>query len=232
MSDDVPPDPNNPSLNENNSLEIVEKNIKRGYFQLYTRQLAHEISVENRDKMFVRFAREQAAYLRPVAGTEVAYRVGEVFRTAQMWREAENAFRRSLKEYGTDPDRRANDSLRLALCLAKQGNTTEAIALTKGTFSAPPGNKPPILLAVYLEIAPALEGQVPNSEIATLIREAVQQHRLAVVVRESEAGQQFEMVRDFHINKALRYADKLDPKPVAETGDSVASESKIGSERP
>lgn len=210
-SDAVPPDPNAPDEFGQRDIDVIQSEISRFYLMVRSREERGQISKKTQERYFRNFVRERANQIRidkiPV---KLAWKYGEVFRAANMWPEAKRVFEIAVKAAPPNEDRRVNDTLRLAQCEAKLGQVSKAIELAYSTFDAPPGNKPPILFAVYLEIVPAAQGQGYDRELARLIRGAVEQSRAAIVVPSSSGGRDFLQTREYHINRALELALSLE----------------------
>jgi hypothetical protein len=129
-------------------------------------------------------------------------------RTAQKWATAEKALRIAVKS-AVSEDRRINDTLRLAQCVAKQHRAREAVEIANTVLNAVPGESAPILPAVLLEIAPAAQGQGADLELAQLLVKAIHKHLATVVDPNTESGFFFIQARPFHIKKAKELAIKL-----------------------
>ena len=209
--DAVPPDPNAPDEFGQRDIEIIKKEISRFYLLVSSRERQGQISRKTRERYFREFVRGRASHIKiDKIPPKSAWKYGEVFRAANMWPEAKRVYQIAVNVAPPDEDRRVNDTLRLAQCEAKMGDVPKAIGLARSTFDAPPGNKPPILFAVYLEVAPAAAGKGHDTELARLIRGAVEQARAAEVVPTSSGGRDFLLTREYHINRALELAVSLE----------------------
>lgn len=218
VPDAVPPDPNEPDRFGQRSIEVIEQEVKQFYSLLARAERRGRIDEATRDKMFRDFVVARAKSIRvDRISNRDAWRYGEIFRAARDWAGAEKIFAFAVKVAGANEDRRVNDSLRWAQAKAHLGQVDEAIQIARFTFDAPPGNKPPILFGVYLEIVPAARGKGYDAALAQLIRDAVEQSREAIVVPESAGGAAFLQTREYHIAQALKLADELAPSAAGES---------------
>jgi hypothetical protein len=140
-----------------------------------------------------------------------AWEYGDVFRTAQQWKEAKTvllvAVDHAIKT--KNEDRRVNDLLRLAHAEAKLGEVPLAITTARRTLNAPPAGSAPILPAVLLEIVPAARGKGHDVELAELLESAIKKHMDTVVDPETEPGQMFLVARPHHVRNAWRLVIEL-----------------------
>lgn len=210
LGDAVPPDPNLPGPDGQRSIATLESELRQMWRVVEGRRARKRLTDEQADRIFREFARERASAIKiEQIPLDEAFRYGEIFRAARLWSAGRIVFRAAVN-VAPNEDRRVNDTLRLAHCEAELGNVTEAVRLVRSTFDAPPGNKPPILLATYLEIVPALEGKAPGPDLAQLLRETMRQHQLAKVVEGSEPGRQFLLAREHHLRQAEALAKELE----------------------
>lgn len=138
-----------------------------------------------------------------------AWTFGEVYRSARDWGQARIAFERAVQN--NSHERWVVDRLRLAESLAWLGEQDSAIRWVESTFVARPEAKAPILPAVLYEIAPPLATNGPNSAVADLLLQAIDQHRQAVVNPTTPAGQDFLAARSHHIRRAEKFARAVRP---------------------
>lgn len=140
-----------------------------------------------------------------------AWAYAEVCITARRWQQAEQVLLAATKHPASE-DRRVNDTLRLARVEAELGETDAALKSARSVFNAPPSQKAPILLAVLLEIAPAIERQgLKGHEVALarLVEDAIQQHQATVVDPNSDAGRAFIRAKIHHIRRAWELVGQL-----------------------
>jgi hypothetical protein len=117
-----------------------------------------------------------------------------------------------LKEavkYASNPDRKVNDTLRLAQALGKNGKVGEAISTAKAVFGAKDEDAAPILPATLYEIVPATEGKGKNKELAAILKEAIACHMRVKVDAATDAGKFFLAARRHHVNKAEAKVQEL-----------------------
>lgn len=211
LPDNVPPDPNDPLQNPADAITIVRKNLASLYFRLEYRRLRRQITVERRDELMREEAERAIAIVRRLGvKEEEKFEYGEILRTAREWEAGAEAFRESAAYFkGRNVDLAINSLIRQAHCYAELGEAEKAVRTARETFSAPPGNKPSILLAVYLEIAPALYRVGKTEGLPELIEGAMRQHAEAVVDVNSTAGVAFEKARRYHIVQAAIFASQI-----------------------
>lgn len=208
LPDGVPPDPNDPRQNPDEAIRIARENLAKLHWQLEERVVKKKLSAERQSELMVEEASQYADLLRTIGvRPSEAFGYGEVLRTARRWGDAATAFQSAVKHHRqNNEDLYINSLLRLAHCYAEEGRGVEAVETTRISFGASPGNKPSILLAVYLEIAPALLRHRYTEGVAEMIEDAMRQHAEAVVNPESTPGQMFLAARRFHLSKAAQLA--------------------------
>lgn len=206
----TPPDPNDPGQNPDNSVEIAEKNISELFWRLDALVRRKVMTPEESRKVLVQYATNHVEKINVASvRTSEAFRYAELLRTAERWSEAQKYFEMAMVNEPKNSDRIVNSRIRIAHCLAMQGKPEEAIKMAREAFDAPPGNKPSILLGVYMEVAPAARGQGMDVELARLIADAVDQHLMSTVDGASLPGQAFLNSRRHHIGAAFRLAKQL-----------------------
>lgn len=211
LPDGVPPDPNDFRQNPDDRAKILRSNVQELYGVLEQRVATGNATGEERDTILREEARRYASWLdRSGAKQSESFDLGELYRTAKAWPEAERQFQIAVDFYkGRSEDLYVNSLLRLAHVRAEMG-MNEGIADTiRRTYGAARGNKPPILLGVYLEIAPALARHKKYELAAQLIEEACGQHAQALVNLQSISGQIFMQARQYHLRQAAASARSL-----------------------
>lgn len=205
-----PPDPNDPA--EVGILQpiVMQRQLKWASDAANARVATGEWT-ESFAKQRVSEYAEQLIESTPIekipAGKTWEY--AEIFRTAQRWKEAVPLFEKAIAEAKTE-DRRVNDTLRLAHCLANLGKVDEAIETARKTFTAPNHETAPLLPAIYLEIVPAARGKGKDKELAKLIKDCLPVWQATVVDTSKDSGQQFAMAKNHHISRALKLAGDLE----------------------
>jgi tetratricopeptide (TPR) repeat protein len=191
------------------SAEQLQINMQNTYERLEKRVTTGEITAQQSKEQLKAYANQIADSLdveRLVS--DDLWRYGEIFRTAERWDLALATYELAVKQAKTE-DRRVNDSLRLAQCLAIKGDVEKAIEVARGTFTAPPEEKAPILLGIYLELAPVARGKGKDKDLAQLIVDATAQHMQARVDPTTEGGKAFLEVQKSHIIRAQQLAIQL-----------------------
>lgn len=207
-----PPDPNDPNQVGLVDADVLERNLRVANDFLLGRFVKNEIDDEERGQLLSAYARELTAHidLSAVQAND-AWRYADLYRTAKQWDKAEPMFEKAV-EWATrtkNEDRRINDTLRLAQSKAHLGKVKDAIVLARGLFDVEPKNKPPLLLAIRLEIVPAGQGKGYDLELAKLVEDAIPQHMQAVVDPRTGAGHAFLIARPHHVAQAWQLARKL-----------------------
>ncbi|MCX7799537.1 MAG: tetratricopeptide repeat protein [Fimbriimonadales bacterium] len=204
-----PPDPNDPGRGANVDPDVLQRNLKHASDFLNERVLRGEISDRQAREMMAAIARRmvEGVDLRLIPVSQ-AWRYGEFFRAAKEWDEALACFRVAVR-FAKNEDRRVNDSLRLAHCLAELGRTDEAIAAARSVFDTRPEESAPILPAVLLEIVPASLNRGRDVELARLLEDAIAIHERTVVDPETAAGMAFLAARPHHVRNAYALAIRL-----------------------
>jgi hypothetical protein len=170
------------TLNERLLRGEIDMATKKSLFQDYIRDQVREIDV---DKI----------------PTDQAWRFADVYRQLEDWQTTDALYTRAVEAAKTE-DRRVNDTLRLAEVKAQLNDVTKGIELVRSTFSAQPGGKAPILMAVLYEFAPAALGKGMDVEVAELLESAIEQHLLTYVDPSTESGRRFLEARPHHISRA------------------------------
>lgn len=211
LGDAVPPDPNDYETPNVDRLGLMERDLRRMYERLTVKRLSRRVDAETSERVFREFAESVAdqVFITQVPKTE-AFRYGEIFRAARQWSKARDAFRLAVSAAGDNEDRRVNDLLRWAHAEAELGQVEEAVRIVRQTFDAPPGNKPPILMGVYLEIVPAARRERGDERLlGRLLLDAMKQNLEAEVVPESPSGQMFLWAQPRHLLRAADLAAEL-----------------------
>lgn len=128
---------------------------------------------------------------------------GDLLRTTGRWQDAADVLKRAA-ESATGWDRRVNDTLRYAACLAHLGKVDEAIAAARSVYKAPDQETAPILPATLYELVPAAQGRGRDSQLADLLEEAIACQRRTKVDRTTDEGKMFLAASIWHIRRADR----------------------------
>ncbi|MCW5940610.1 MAG: hypothetical protein KIS66_00165 [Fimbriimonadaceae bacterium] len=204
-----PPDPNDPSEVGVVAPEVLDRAVKWAWDAASARVETGEISEAQAQAYTRKRADDLVSHVQVgKVPDEQAFAYGQVFRTAQRWKEAEILFRRALAVAKND-DARVNSSLRLAQALAHLRRVDEAIQVARGVFGVPDQETAPILPAVLYEIVPAAQNQNKDKELADLLVAAIRQHERTIVNENTEAGKAFFMAKPAHIARAWRAAAAL-----------------------
>ena len=172
---------------------------------------AKDITPEQGRQLMVQGAKD---YLKTVhfknTPPKLVWMVAEAYYTANEWGRARQLFEQALTA-DTTPDRKVNDTLKLARCQAELGDVDSAIRTARLAFQAPPEWKWPILYAVYLEIVPAAERIKPSAriELAHLVEDAIAQHEAATGTISDAVRRAWVVTRRFHIGEAWNLVEKL-----------------------
>lgn len=211
LPDSIPPDPNDPAQNPDERARLLRKNLAETYRVLDNRVSNEDATPAQRDEVMRAEALRMANWLSSVGPKQSeAFDLGELYRSAQDWKEAERQFEIAVDFYqGRSEDLYVNSLLRLAHVRAEKGESESVGTLIRETYSASRGNKPPILLGVYLEVAPALAKHKHFALAAKLVEEAADQQFLAIVNPDSTSGQVFLRTRPYHLRNAAKYAQTL-----------------------
>ncbi len=204
-----PPDPNDPGSGANVDADVLQRNLKHASDFLNARVLRGEITDAQARELLAGTARRMVdgVDLRLIPVRE-AWRYGEFFRAAREWDKARICFESAVRT-APNEDRRVNDSLRLAHCLAELGRVEEAIAAARSVFGTRPEESAPILPAVLLEIVPAAQGKGQDVELARLLEDAIAIHQRTIVNPETSAGMAFLAAKPHHIRRAWSLAIRL-----------------------
>ena len=179
--------------------ESIQSEVRQVDQLLNERLAKGEIDPEQKAKLLGDFIREALVEVDPAKIPDVqAWRFADVFRQAGDWETTNQLYERAVEVASTE-DRRVNDTLRLAECKARLKDVEKGIELVRSTFSTPPGDKGPILMATLYEFAPAALGQGHDLEVAQLLEDAMAQHLQTYVDPESEVGKSFLNARLHHV---------------------------------
>lgn len=133
---------------------------------------------------------------------------GDLLRTTGRYADAAKVLEQAAK-VATNWDRRVNDTLRYAACLAHLGKVDEAIAAARTVYKAPDPETAPILPATLYELVPAAQGKGKDRELADLLVDAIACQKRTQVNRDSEEGKSFIGAAIWHIRRAERAIDQL-----------------------
>lgn len=197
------PDPNDiAAISEPERPEAAHRILESVSTLLDVKVRAAEITDEER---FAKLREVSEELLKSIDGPSVlpasAWKYADLLRVSERWEEAEKALTVAVKN-ARDTDRLVNDSLRLAQAQAKLNKVDEAIKTARSIYNVPDDQCAPILPATLYEIVPAAEGKGKDSELATLLMEAIQCHARTVVDMKTDSGRIFSVARRYHIRKA------------------------------
>lgn len=197
------PDPNDPQTNIAMAPDVLRRRLKMASDSAYGRMYNREIPPRAARVLVRQYADQltKEAHLDRVDPLK-AWEYGDVLRTANNWEAAADVYKIGLKN-PVNTDRRVNDSLHCAQCLAHIGKIEEGIKLIRSTFDADPTNKGPILTSVLLEFLPAAYGSKGHEvELAKLLEDSIGQAEQTVVDGNSQAGKMFILAKHRHIRNA------------------------------
>lgn len=197
------PDPNDPQTNMAMAPDVLRRRLKMASDSAYGRMYAREIPPRAARVLVRQYADQltKEAHLDHIDPAK-AWEYGDVLRTANNWAAAADAYQIGLKS-PLNTDRRVNDSLHCAQCLAHIGKVKEGIALIRSTFDADRTNKAPILTSSLLEFLPAAYNSKGNElELAKLLEDAIAQEEQTLVDPNSQAGKMFLLAKHRHIRNA------------------------------
>jgi tetratricopeptide (TPR) repeat protein len=207
-----PPDPNDPTQVSLQQPKVMMRQLKWASDAANARVAKRELTSEQAKELVQKTAQEltQSIPIDKVPESE-AWEYAEVYRSAKDYENAAKLLRIAIKNPQSE-DRRINDTLRLAHCLAELGEVDEAIQLTRSTFDANPIETAPVLPAVLYEIVPGAIGKGNNSELAKLLLDAIEVYQKTEVDKDTDAGMAFLLARPHHIAKAKKLAQELTQK--------------------
>ena len=126
---------------------------------------------------------------------------GEMLRGTGRYAEAAEVLKRAAKS-ASNWDRRVNDTLRYAACLAHLDRVDEAIATARSVYSAPDRETAPILPATLYELVPAAQGKGKDRELADLLEDAIACQQRTKVDLNSDEGKSFRAAGLWHVRHA------------------------------
>ena len=126
---------------------------------------------------------------------------GDMLRSTRRFGDAAEVLKRAAAN-AKGWDRRVNDTLRYAACLAEQGKVTEAIAAARAILNAPDNETAPILPATLYELVPAAQAKGQDAALADLLEEAIARHERTQVDRAAPEGKAFLAARIWHLRRA------------------------------
>ena len=208
----TPPDPNDPGPSGIMTPEVVRHTFI-GYSDTLLMRLPKQADGRVNDAEFKRYMAQAAnQLLDKVKITRInsanAWEYGEIYIAAERWQDAKKAEEIAVKA-AKDEDRRVNDTLRLARCMAMLGDVPAAIKTARSTFSAGNTDTVPILTATLLEIVPAAEGKGDDVGLAGLLEGAIQCEMRTVVNGSTQPGQDFLVARKYHVHNAWKMIIEL-----------------------
>jgi tetratricopeptide (TPR) repeat protein len=193
--------PNDPATAGPRQADVMLDQLGAAYRQLALRRARGEIEAADKDRLMLEMAQRFAGMVDPGAiPPGEAFDFGEVFRAAERWKDARDAFAVAARDAAAEAER-VNAHLRLAHCKAALGDFEGAERAIRATFGAEPGNKAGILLATLYEVVPLLRGKGRDVELARLLEAALGQHRKVVIDPATEPGRAFLLAAPTHIRK-------------------------------
>ncbi len=203
------PDPNDPDQIHSVDLKMIQATLSDDYANLFSRQVKGEITEAQVHDLLVAEAKKYAAAIDVTQiDPDQAWQFGEILRTAEDWKKGAEVYKIATAAPVT-VDRKVNDTLRYAQCLAHLGKVPEAIKLTRSVFNVRPEDKGPILPAVLYEIVPPAEKSGHARELAQLLVDACREHLAVRVDVETMPGRAFLTARFTHIRRAADEALRL-----------------------
>jgi len=201
----TPPDPNDPDQSGLMTPEVV-RHIVSGYSDALLTRMPRDEAGNVNDADFKRnLAQATNSLLAKVKMIRMnqtnAWEYGDIFITAQRWQDARNAEEEAIKSPKNE-DRRINDTLRLARCMAELGDVPDAVKTARSTFNAADTDTVPVLTATLLEIVPAAEDKGDPLELAELLEGAIQCEMRTRVNGTTDAGRDFLVARKYHVDHA------------------------------
>lgn len=168
-----------------------------------------EIVDSKRNEMIRELSEELLKSVEPESvPDEDQWKYATLLRITDRWADAEAALKVAVKVADT-PDRKVNDTLKLAQAEAKNNEVAEAIKTASLVLGVPDKDAAPILPSVLYEIVPAAEKKGHDKDLAQLLSAAIECHMRVKVDRDSDAGRQFLIARRYHVNKAQRKVEEL-----------------------
>lgn len=131
-----------------------------------------------------------------------------LLRVTDRWKDAEVSLKEAVR-VADSPDRKVNDTLKLSLAEAKNGEIEESLKTANSVMDVADKDAAPILPSVLYEIVPALEGKGHDKELADILAKAIECHKRVKVDQSSDAGRQFLIARRYHIQKAQKKIEQL-----------------------
>lgn len=203
------PDPNDPDQLDVMDAQVLVKNLKAASEVINDRVARGQVSDRDGQKMLSEYADLLISRVEIEHITEKdAWRYADIYRTGRKWDLAKGVYEIALRRPATE-DRRINDTLRYAQCLAHLGEVKQALEAAKQAFDAKPDQSAPILPAMLLEIAPAAKGKGVDKLLAEMLLEASKIHSETVVDVNKKEGIVFRYARPFHIRSACKLAAQL-----------------------
>jgi tetratricopeptide (TPR) repeat protein len=209
------PNPNDlTAIKPENRAEIANKRLEAAEATLQYKVEHNEITDDRRNQLIRELADEMLTKVDPkVIPDSDQWMYGALLRVTNRWAEAEAALKIAVK-VAPDPDRKINDSLKLAQAQAKNKEVAEAIETASSVLTADDVDVAPILVSVLYEIVPAAEGQGHDKELAELLGKAIDCQQRAKVDGNTDEGRAFKIASHYHITKALEMISKLNGSKV------------------
>ncbi len=129
------------------------------------------------------------------------WKYATLLRVTGRWKEAQASLEEAAR-VADSPDRKINDTLKLAQAQAMNGDVPGAIKTAESTMKAEDKDAAPILPSVLYEIVPAGEGKGHDKELADLLKDAIACHQRVTVDRNTDEGREFIIRRPDHIRRA------------------------------
>jgi hypothetical protein len=211
-----PPDPNDPTDVELMEPKVMMRQLRWASDAANGRVDKGELTETRAKEMVAKEARTliETVKLESIPQDQV-WEYAELCRTGELWDVAAKLFPIAIQhaKETTNEDRRINDTLRFAHVLAQQGKVKEAIAMAKGTLTAKPTDRAPLLPAILLEVVPAAKGKKLDKELADLLNETIEVYDKTEIDITTQAGLDFTNAKPYLIRKAREVEAELRISP-------------------
>ncbi|MBI1335086.1 MAG: hypothetical protein GC165_19660 [Armatimonadetes bacterium] len=204
------PNPNDlATIPQENRAAIAYERLLSAEDTLQFKVQQDEISDERRNEMISEVAEQM---LKSIKADDVPldaqWKYASLLRVTNRWKETEAALKEAVK-VAEDPDRKINDTLKLAQAEAKNGEVEEAIKTAASVMDAKDEDAAPILPSVLYEVVPAAQNKGHNKELVDLLSNAVKCHERVKVDPNSDDGRAFLIAKRYHIHKAEQKMTEL-----------------------
>ena len=209
------PNPNDlATISADKRAAIAYKRLDSAEATLDYKVTSREITDEKRNQLIAELAQDLLTSIDPKSVPDNdQWMYASLLRVTNRWTEVEPSLKIAVKVAST-PDRKVNDTLKLAQAEAKNGEVAEAIQTASTVLNVDDKDAAPILISVLYELVPAAEKKGHDKDLADLLVKAMACAVRVKVDPTTDAGKAYLAASRHHLGKAQEKLDELRGKTI------------------